>query len=219
MTTVSGVNQTASNNITGSLTGGNSLGKDDFLLLLVTQLQNQDPLNPQDPTEFTSQLAQYSSLEQLFTVNDQLQQLETTNGNVVQLNALGLMGQSVVVQSDTFELGDNPVTLGFNLSEDVDEVQFTVQNSDGKEVATFDGTNLSAGEHFVQWDGTDSSGAALPAGDYQIKIQTRRDGETTSDASSLVKTTVNGVDLNGGGSMVVTDLGEYNLAQGAKARN
>jgi flagellar basal-body rod modification protein FlgD len=219
MTTVSGINQTASNNITGSLTGGNSLGKDDFLLLLVTQLQNQDPLNPQDPTEFTSQLAQYSSLEQLFTVNDQLQQLETTNGNVVQLNALGLMGQSVVVQSDTFALGDNPVTLGFNLSEDVDEVQFTVQNSEGKEVATFDGTDLSAGEHFVQWDGTDSSGAALPAGDYQIKIQTRRDGETTSDASSLVKTTVNGVDLNGGGSMVVTDLGEYNLAQVAKVRN
>jgi flagellar basal-body rod modification protein FlgD len=219
MTTVSGVNQTASDNITGSLTGGNNLGKDDFLLLLVTQLQNQDPLNPQDPTEFTSQLAQYSSLEQLFTVNDQLQQLETTNGNVVQLNALGLMGQSVVVQSDTFTLGGNPVTLGFNLSEDVDEVQFTVQNSDGKEVATFDGTDLSAGEHFVQWDGTDSSGAALPAGDYQIKIQTRRDGETTSDASSLVKTTVNGVDLNGGGSMVVTDLGEYNLAQVAKVRN
>ena len=95
MTTVTDVNSAASSSATGSLTGSSNLGKDDFLLLLVTQLQNQDPLNPQDPTEFTSQLAQYSSLEQLFTVNDQLGQLETTNGNVVQMTALGLMGQNV----------------------------------------------------------------------------------------------------------------------------
>jgi flagellar basal-body rod modification protein FlgD len=213
------MNQTASSGITDSLTGGNNLGKDDFLLLLVTQLQNQDPLNPQDPTEFTSQLAQYSSLEQLFTVNDQLGQLETANGNVVQMTALGLMGQNVVVQSDSFTLGNDPVTLGYRLSENVDEAQLLVQNADGQTVATLQGTDLSAGEHFIAWNGTAASGTPLPAGDYQIKTVTRRDGETTSSGSPLIKTTVTGVDLNGGSSVLVTGLGEYNLAAVASVRN
>ena len=68
-------------------------------------------------------MAQYSSLEQLFTVNDQLGQLETTNGNVVQMTALGLMGQNVVVQSDSVTLGNGSVTLGYKLSNSVDEAQ------------------------------------------------------------------------------------------------
>lgn len=219
MTTVSGVNQSAASNITGSLTGGNNLGKDDFLLLLVTQLQNQDPLNPQDPTEFTSQLAQYSSLEQLFTVNEQLGQLETANGNVVQMTALGLMGQNVVVQSGSFTLGSDPVTLGYNLSGNVDEVELVVQNADGQTVATLEGTGLSAGEYFIPWDGTAASGGPLPAGEYQLNIVTRRDGETTSSGEPLVKTKVTGVDLNGAGSKLVTGLGEYNLSRVTSVRN
>lgn len=218
MTTVTDVNQTASSSMSGSLTGSSNLGKDDFLLLLVTQLQNQDPLNPQDPTEFTSQLAQYSSLEQLFTVNDQLQQLETTNGNVVQMTALGLMGQDVVVQSDSFKLGGTPVTLGYDLSNNVDEVQLVIQNAKGQTVATLEGTDLSAGEHFIQWNGTDANGASLPAGDYQLQISARRDGETAS-GSPLVKTAVSGVDLNGGSSTLVTSLGEYNLSKVTSVRN
>lgn len=218
MTTVTDVNQTASSSMTGSLTGSSNLGKDDFLLLLVTQLQNQDPLNPQDPTEFTSQLAQYSSLEQLFTVNDQLQQLETTNGNVVQMTALGLMGQDVVVQSDSFKLDNAPVTLGYNLSNSVDEVQLVVQNAKGQTVATLEGSDVSAGEHFIQWNGTDANGTSLPAGDYQLQITARRDGEMTS-GSPLVKTVVSGVDLNGGSSTLVTSLGEYNLSKVASVRN
>lgn len=219
MTTVTDVKSTASNSVTGSLTGASNLGKDDFLLLLVTQLQNQDPLNPQDPTEFTSQLAQYSSLEQLFTVNEQLQQLETTNGNVVQMTALGLMGQNVVVQSDSFTLGSDPVTLGYKLSGNVDEAQVAIQNADGKTVATLHGSALSAGEHFINWNGTDNAGAKLPAGEYQIKILTTLNGETTTGGKPLLKTSVTGVDLNGGSSTLVTSAGQYSLGKVTSVRN
>ncbi len=219
MTTVTGVNNTAGSSVTGSLTGSSNLGKDDFLLLLVTQLQNQDPLNPQDPTEFTSQLAQYSSLEQLFTVNDQLGQLETTNGNVVQMTALGLMGQNVVVQSDSVTLGNGSVTLGYTLSNSVDQAQLVIQNADGNTVATLDGSALSAGEHFINWNGTGASGAALPAGEYQLKVLTRRDGESTDSGSPLIKATVTGVDLNGGSSTLVTGAGEYSLGKVTSVRN
>ncbi len=219
MTTVTDVNSAASSSVTGSLTGSSNLGKDDFLLLLVTQLQNQDPLNPQDPTEFTSQLAQYSSLEQLFTVNDQLGQLETTNGNVVQMTALGLMGQNVVVQSDSVTLGSGSVTLGYTLSNSVDEAKLVIQNADGKTVATLDGSALSAGEHFINWNGTGTSGTVLPAGEYQLKVLTKRDGESTGSGSPLIKTSVTGVDLNGGSSTLVTSAGQYSLAKVTSVRN
>lgn len=219
MTTVTDVNSAAASNVSGSLTGGSSLGKDDFLLLLVTQLQNQDPLNPQDPTEFTSQLAQYSSLEQLFTVNDQLQQLETTNANVVQMTALGLMGQDVVVQSGDFTWSGAPLTLGYSLSGNVDEVELAIQNAEGKTVATLNGSELSAGEHFFSWDGTGTSGAALPPGEYRLKVTSRHDGETTVSGNPLIKTTVTGVDLAGSGSILVTDTGEYSLGSIASVRN
>jgi flagellar basal-body rod modification protein FlgD len=219
MTTVTDVTSTSNGSITGSLTGTSNLGKDDFLLLLVTQLQNQDPLNPQDPTEFTSQLAQYSSLEQLFTVNDQLGQLETTNNNVVQMTALGLMGQDVVVQSDSFTLGSNPVTLGYKLSGNVDKAQVVIQNADGKTVATLDGSELSAGEHFINWNGTNASGTTLPAGEYQFKILTKLDGESTTSGKPLLRTSVTGVDLNGGSSAVVTSAGQYSLGKVTSVRN
>lgn len=219
MTTVTEVNSTGNNSITGSLTGASNLGKDDFLLLLVTQLQNQDPLNPQDPTEFTSQLAQYSSLEQLFTVNDQLQQLGTTNGNVVQMTALGLMGQNVVVQADSFTLGSDSMTLGYKLSNNVDEAQLAIQDANGKTVATLDGSALSSGEHFMTWDGKDSTGATLPAGEYQLKLLTKLDGASTDSGTPLIKTAVTGVDLNGGSSTLVTGAGEYSLGKVSSVRN
>lgn len=219
MTNVTDVNSAANSSLTGSLTGSNNLGKDDFLLLLVTQLQNQDPLNPQDPTEFTSQLAQYSSLEQLFTVNDQLKQLETTNSNVAQMTALGLMGQDVVVKSDSVTLGSEPVTVGYALSNNVDEAQLVIENADGETVATLDGSELTSGEHFLNWNGTDTSGNALPAGEYKLQILTKRNGESTTSGSPILKASVTGVDLNGGSSTLVTSAGQFSLGKVTSVRD
>ena len=89
-----------------------------------------------------------------------------------------------------------------------------IQNADGKTVATLDGSALSAGEHFINWNGTGTSGTALPAGEYQLKVLTKRDGESTGSGNPLVKTSVTGVDLNGGSSTLVTSAGQYSPCQG-----
>ena len=74
------------------------MGKQDFLTLLVAQLQNQDPLNPDDPTEFTAQLAQFSQLEQLFNLNDSMKNLVTSNANSDKFATLQTIGKNVVFQ-------------------------------------------------------------------------------------------------------------------------
>lgn len=81
-----------------------SMGKDDFLELLVTQLENQDPLDPADSKEFSAQLAQFSSLEQLYNINDNLAGLEGLTGEMERLGALNMLDKSVVVQGDSFKL-------------------------------------------------------------------------------------------------------------------
>ena len=85
------------------------IGKTEFLTLLVAQLHNQDPLNPQDPTEFTAQLAQYSSLEQQFATNAHLAKMSESSGDVQRLTALTLIGKEVVAESKDFTLAPSPV--------------------------------------------------------------------------------------------------------------
>jgi len=79
--------------------GEDGLGKDDFLKLLVAQLQNQDPMKPLESTDFTAQLAQFSGLDQLFDINTQLQALQATQASSNRLDTVGFLGREVVTPS------------------------------------------------------------------------------------------------------------------------
>ena len=84
--------------------GNDIMGKEDFLTLLVAQLQNQDPLNPDDPTEFTAQLAQFSSLEQLFNLNESMDKVATSVNDSQKLSALSMIGKEVAYADSEFTL-------------------------------------------------------------------------------------------------------------------
>ncbi len=104
MNTVSALNPTAAGMAATAATPENTLGQDEFLTLLVAQLQNQDPLNPTDATEFTAQLAQYSQLEQLFNLNDAMDGLSAAQTSSQKVSALSLIGKEVVVEDSHFPL-------------------------------------------------------------------------------------------------------------------
>jgi flagellar basal-body rod modification protein FlgD len=104
MTIIGNTTAASSAATTSAATKSKTLGQTDFLNLLVAQLKNQDPLNPSDPTEFTSQLAQYSQLEQLFNLNDSMGNLTTAQNNSQRLSSLALIGQEVVVEDSDFAL-------------------------------------------------------------------------------------------------------------------
>ena len=208
MTAINSVTST-SNALTSSVS---ALGKDDFLLLLVTQLQNQDPLNPNDPTEFTAQLAQFSTLEQLFAVNSQLQSLESGQANMLQMSALSMIGKQVAVETGQVTLGAADTRLGYYLTGAVDQVELVVRNSHDQIVAVLEGSNLKAGQHFFSWDGTDGNGKPLAAGDYQLELQAWLGGERVSGGAPLVRTTVSGVDLTGLDGQLTTAAGAFSMS-------
>lgn len=203
------------NNNTGSLSslagGGMTMGKQDFLKLLVTQLQNQDPLNPSDPTEFTAQLAQFSSLEQLFTVNESLTGLTNATQSQQQMSALSLMGREAVFDSDSFSLGTGGASLGYKLEEAADRVELHIQNSSGKSLAVVKPEDMSVGTHFITWNGLDANGQQVPPGNYKLSILALDSAEEGIEAQPLFKGRITGVDMDPAGSVLVTANGSYGM--------
>jgi flagellar basal-body rod modification protein FlgD len=169
---IAGINPIPSTNSEGnSLTSGASLGKNDFLKLLVAQLEHQDPLAPQEGQEFAAQLAQFSSLEQLTNINDNLEASQAFDLALSNSSMVNLIGKTVDAPGNKFELGKGETeTLGFSLGEDASEVSIDIFNSAGANVASLSLGAQSVGQKEFVWPGTDSSGAPLPAGTYSFGV-------------------------------------------------
>jgi flagellar basal-body rod modification protein FlgD len=177
------------------------MGKDDFLTLLVAQLKNQDPLNPDDPTEFTAQLAQFSSLEQLTNLNKSMEGLTTAQANSEKLSALSLIGKNVSYNGGTLDFNGEPTEVGYQLDSAATSVTLSIQDANGKTVYTKQAadTELKAGNHFITWNGTDQCGKPVASGKYKIILQASAAGEGASVAvSPLIRSEANGVDLSSG---------------------
>ena len=188
------------------------MGKEDFLSLLVAQLQNQDPLNPDDPTEFTAQLAQFSSLEQLFTLNDSMENLVASNANSDRLSTLSTIGKEVAYNGKSFEFNENPVEIGYQLDGQASEVTLSLQ-MDGATVTTLTGKELSPGNHFMTWDGLTKDGKKAPMGNYTIVTHAKATADESVGVVPLIKSEVTGVDLEGqNGSTLVTKAGEVSYS-------
>ena len=195
--------------LTSSLAGGsNDLGKDDFLLLMVEQLKNQDPLDPQDATEFTAQLAQYSSLEQLINANTNLEGMASTSGEVQRMSALSMIGKEIVASASDFDFNGSVMKLGYELDGAADQGSLYVRNATGSTVATISIPDMSTGQHFFEWDGLDDSGNALPDGSYSLGVAAYN-GDESVGATALIRSEVMGVDLIDGGDMLVTTAGDF----------
>jgi flagellar basal-body rod modification protein FlgD len=189
------------------------MGKDDFLTLLVAQLQNQDPLDPDDATEFTAQLAQFSSLEQLMNLNESVDALAVTEQTSDQLSAMELIGKDVVYEGTGFEFNGEPVTIGYQLDGAASSVTMTIQNDNGATVSTLTYSELAEGNHFIEWDGLASNGDVLDDGQYEISVQASAgDGESVG-VTALVQSEVTGVefDADTGTVTLVTLAGTMSL--------
>jgi flagellar basal-body rod modification protein FlgD len=184
------------------------MGKEDFLTLLVTQLKNQDPLNPDDPTEFTAQLAQFSSLEQLFNMNESMENLVTSNSNSDRLSTLQTIGKNVVYQESAFSFDGDPVEVGYQLDGKATEVHLAIQRN-GSTIRVLNGSDLEKGNHFLTWDGLDENGLPADPGDYKVVVSATAGEDESIAASPLLRSEVTGVDLGGEfGGTLLTRTGE-----------
>lgn len=142
-----------------------TMGKDAFLKLLVTQLQHQDPLNPADSTEFTSQLAQFSSLEQLSNVNDNLNMLKLYQASMNNAQAVSFIGKDIVSKGKTLQVTPGqPVSCEFSLGADAKRVAVSIYDAAGNFVKDIRATALKAGAQSLSWDGKDRNGNTVADG-------------------------------------------------------
>lgn len=165
------------------------LDKDAFLKLLLTQLGQQDPLNPMEDKEFTAQLAEFSSLEQLTDINEGIGSLNEGNTRMEMLSAVSFIGKEVRAEGDTIsKMGDSSSVVYYQLDEPVANAYVNVFDSWGNVVRTIESGPLQAGLYQFAWDGRDYTGNATPDGVYQVSIS----AEGAEGQPVLVNTEVSG---------------------------
>jgi len=161
---------------TTGVSGVQSLGKDDFLQLLITKLRYQDPLNPMEDEDFVAQLAQFSNLEQMNNIADGIAQ--SNEWDFLQMQSLnnvmasGFIGKEVRANFDGvyFDGSDSP-EITFTLSGPAAKVEFDIINANGAVVRTLSGDDLLAGTQTIEWNGEDQYGNRTPEGYYTIQAR------------------------------------------------
>jgi flagellar basal-body rod modification protein FlgD len=197
MIDVSELNSTASRP-TPEKTGPRQLGQDDFLKLLITQLKNQDPLKPTDNTEFVSQLAQFSQLEQTAKQAQLLQKSLDAQTASLQFTLLPMVGRRVSIDRSLVQWENGQASLTYALEKSAARVQITILDQSRQVVRTLDYTGLQAGLNHAQWDGKDSKGAAMPPGVYEYAVSAIDHQGASVVAKGRAQLTVTGVRMEDG---------------------
>jgi flagellar basal-body rod modification protein FlgD len=189
-----------------------SLGKDDFLNLLVTQMQNQDPLNPMDSTAFTAQLAQFSSLEELQNINETLGSVGNSQNILTNSQAVDYIGKRIQAVGDRLDLAaGQPASIEFNLDQNAAGVYVRIYNQRGEFVKDLEPGALGAGLQSVTWDGMDYQNRQAPDGPYRYEVKAMgADGNSVS-ATSFTDGTVSGVYFKNGQAYLTTASQEIPL--------
>ncbi|MHC8345492.1 MULTISPECIES: flagellar hook assembly protein FlgD [unclassified Pseudomonas] len=191
---------------TNSATGKKALGKDAFLQLLVTQLKNQNPLEPQDNGEFVAQLAQFSSLEGITTLNTTVSGIAGNYNSSQALQASSLVGRSVVAQTDTAVVDTSKSFNGTAVvPASVDPVMVKITDADGKVVRTLNLGSQKAGSASFIWDGKNDAGEVAKAGTYKFAATATYDSKATSLVTYL-PATVNSVTISQTGGELMLNL-------------
>ena len=167
-----------------------------FLTLLTTQLQNQDPLNPMDSSQFTQQLVMFSQVEQQIDTNQNLQTLIALNQSNTLSNATTYLGKSVTITTGNGALQDGTCTWRYALGADAANSTVTVTNSNGQVVYTAPGETASGGHDFT-WNGEDASGNQLPDGVYKLSVSASAPDGSAIQSAIAFKGVVDEVNMTG----------------------
>ncbi len=172
------------------------LNSDDFLKLFITQLQNQDPLQPQDSSQFVGQLAQLSQVQQAYNTNTNLQNLLSAVNSGTNMSTVAYIGKSVTAQGSQVNLAaGGTAQIGYNFPSGANNVQIAIQDSTGRTVRNLSVGVVSAGQGGVTWDGKDDNGSALAPGVYSFTVNgTMADGSAAT-VTPLITAVVDGVTM------------------------
>ncbi len=171
---------------------------DDFLVLLTTQLQNQDPLSPMDSTEFTNQLVQFAGVEQQINANQKLDSLVSLGLGTSFASSLNYVGKDVsYLSSEMYFDGETPIDISYAISGTSVDTKIQVFDSEGELVFTQQVSDDETVEQF-QWDGKDENGVVQPVGTYEVRVDALDSENQALNTSTVVSGHVKGVETQNG---------------------
>lgn len=193
-------------NSTIQTVNGKTFGKEDFMKILLKQLNYQDPLNPMDSTQFTSQLTQFSSLEQLTNINTTLENVLAFQQSIQNASITDLIGRTVRVSGDATYL-NNTADINYELSKDAASVKISIYDKAGRLAVTKEAGAQQKGNNKFVWDGKDPLGNQMPAGDYTFEVKAKDISGAVVNAVTNSFGTVTGVNFENGLSYLVLNDG------------
>ncbi|MEC8009172.1 MAG: flagellar hook assembly protein FlgD [Pseudomonadota bacterium] len=149
--------------------------KNQFLELMIAQLENQNPLDPQEGGEFLAQLAQFSMNDGIERLNESVTTIQTNFRSSQALQAASLVGRSVAVTSSEFYSSGSGVDGSIELENSTSNVRIEITNTAGEIIQEYDLGTTAAGTKAFSWDGTDSAGTLVGAGTYQVNAYAKTD--------------------------------------------
>lgn len=183
-----------------------ALGPDAFLRLLVTQIRNQDPMQPMDTEGMMQQLAQLTSVERLVAIDDRLATLSLATAGMANSQAADLVGRTVEADTSHVVLGEGEsVTGAFHLDAPAATTEIAIYDGAGRLVRTIDAGAQAAGNRTFTWDGRMDDGSSAPSGRYRVAITARNADGAAVNAEMTVQGIVDAVRYDGGYPLLDVD--------------
>jgi len=213
--TISGYENITGTTSTTSTTSTQSLGKDEFLQILIAQLKNQNPLEPLDGTDFAAQLAQFSSLEQLMNLNNTLQTQSVNQMTLGYAQSVNMIGKTAVANSgNTVTANGQAVELNYNLVDDAESVTISIFDKNGNIVTTWDESAKAAGMNSTTWDCS-----AVKDGDYTFQIYAKDAFGTSVTTETMITGVVTAVHFRSNEILVTLNGQEIPLSKIIEIKN
>jgi flagellar basal-body rod modification protein FlgD len=192
--------------------GSNDLGQNEFMKLMIAQMENQNPLDPQDNGAFISQLAEFSSLEEMQKISGSVNDFSTQFQSSQALQASAMVGRTVLVPATSSPLSNAGSISGIvDLEKSASSLNISIFNDSGELVNQFDLGQQPSGTVPFVWDGTNSEGEQMPFDNYTIKAQASR-SEGAEQAATLLSANVNSVSIAQGGGITLNLSGMGSIA-------
>ncbi|GGY66337.1 flagellar hook assembly protein FlgD [Marinobacter zhanjiangensis] len=192
-------------------TGSDDLGKNEFMELMIAQLKNQNPLEPKGNGEFIADLAQFSSLEEMQSLNSSVDSVVGEFRSTQALQASAMVGKSVLAPANFGILDQSGQMQGaVNVPSSTGGLRINIENASGEMVRQLDLGQAAAGQQEFTWDGKDGNGNALPPGKYYVAAQgSYPDGN--EQLQTMMSANVDSVSLGQGGSITLNLAGMGSL--------
>lgn len=208
------VSQSLLDSMNTKATSGSAISadQDKFMTLLITQLKNQDPLNPLDNAQVTSQLAQLNTVTGINKLNDTLETLKTDLAASQSAQAVNMINHGVLAAGTSMQVSEGKAVFGVEVGSFADQVQVDIKNASGKVVHSLTMNSVEAGVLPLAWDGTLSDGTTAADGTYTLAVTATTGGNALTDTKALAFGTVASVSTGPAGAKLnVPGLGQLTM--------